>query len=204
MRPRVKICGVTRLCDARLAAALGADRIGCVLASDSPRRVDRSVVRRVVDELSERCEVVLVFRDAVLDDILRTTRSTGARSVQLHGADEAQAQGLEQRGLSVTRVLGVTDATRRLVSLQPAPTSTRPHLIDTGRGGTGRAFDWRLLGRRAPAFTYVAGGITPANVQDLLDRAPYGIDVAGGVESAPGIKCPTRMRALFATLEGLR
>lgn len=82
-------------------------------------------------------------------------------------------------------------------SLEPRPTRARPALLDVGGGGTGRGFDWTLLGARAPDATFVAGGIRPDNVRVLLKYRPYGIDLSSGVESSPGVKDPHKLRALF-------
>jgi phosphoribosylanthranilate isomerase len=72
-----------------------------------------------------------------------------------------------------------------------------PALLDVGGGGSGRSFDWDLLGTEAPPFTFVAGGIRPENVEALLEHRPYGIDLASGVESEPGVKDEEKLRELF-------
>jgi phosphoribosylanthranilate isomerase len=76
-------------------------------------------------------------------------------------------------------------------------------VLDVAAGGSGRRFDWALLGGRAPYATFIAGGITPDNVGALLRHAPWGIDVSSGVESAPGVKDGGRLKALFASLRQL-
>ena len=67
----------------------------------------------------------------------------------------------------------------------------------------GDSFNWSVLGRRAPAHVYVAGGINPENVEALMRFRPYGIDLAGGVEASPGVKDARRMRALFKAVGGV-
>jgi phosphoribosylanthranilate isomerase len=76
-----------------------------------------------------------------------------------------------------------------------------PVLLDIGAGGSGTPFDWRLLGRVAPPRLWIAGGITPENVDELLEHDPFGIDVSSGVEVAPGIKDARRLRKLFAAID---
>ncbi len=87
-----------------------------------------------------------------------------------------------------------------LPRFEPPPTEAQPALLDVGGGGSGRCFDWTLLGERAPPATFIAGGIRPDNVRALLKYRPYGIDLASGVESAagvPGEKDEAKLRALF-------
>jgi indole-3-glycerol phosphate synthase/phosphoribosylanthranilate isomerase len=198
MRPRwIKICGVRRALDAELAVALGATHIGCVLAQDSPRRATLGEVQRLRDAVGDAAQLVLVFRGASGTEIVSAVAFTGVPFVQPHGADEALCSELERRGLQVLRVHRVA---RALPAPEPAPSVDRPALFDGGRGGEGRRFLWELLGGQAPAYVFVAGGITADNAAELLRHRPFGIDVGSGVESAPGCKDQSRVRALFACL----
>jgi phosphoribosylanthranilate isomerase len=201
MRPRVKICGVRRAADARLAVALGADLIGCVLAEDSPRRARMVDVRAVHRAIDGRAELVLVFRRATAEQALAACRAAGTDRVQVHEGDAALVAQLLELGLRPTRVFAVAEGA--LPPLEPPPTPSRPALLDIS-AGRGRRFDWRLRQPRAPAATFVAGGIDAQNVTELLRSSPYGIDVSSGVETAPGIKDPARLQALFAQLEDRR
>lgn len=200
MRVNVKICGLRRAADAARAVALGATHLGCVLAADSPRRANFDDVRAVCDA-SSGVPVVLVFRDAPLAEILAACDATAVRRVQVHGADQMLLAALAANGCIVHRVLRVDPHTRALPALEPPPSPSQPALLDVGRGGSGECFDWRLLGERAPPATFIAGGIDPYNVEELLPRAPWGIDLSSGVESAPGVKDLTRLAALFTALE---
>lgn len=122
--------------------------------------------------------------------------------MQLHGAREATCELVEKAGLKVIRVRRVGGSARKLPRLLPKPGMHRLFLLDSGRGGTGKTFEWKLLGKRAPSHVFVAGGINPANVGAVMKMKPYGIDLAGGVESAPGIKDARLVRALFQTVGG--
>lgn len=199
MSPRVKICGICRARDARLALEAGAWRLGCVLAQDSPRRTTLARARELAVVFPER--VVLVFRDPALDDVLHAARTARTDQVQVHGVDESFYQALDQQGLRAWRVHPVARDATRLPRLEPRPSEDRPAVLDVGRGGTGERFAWDLLRRGAPHATLIAGGVSPDNVRALLHHRPWGIDVSSGVEESPGRKDARKLRALFEQLE---
>jgi indole-3-glycerol phosphate synthase/phosphoribosylanthranilate isomerase len=198
MKTRVKVCGLRRAADAALAIELGATHLGCVLVPDSPRCASLRDVARVLDAAGDAA-VVLVFRNATAGTVLAAVEATGVRRVQVHGAGDELLGRLETAGCLVHRVYSIEPGARVLPALAAAD-ETRPQLLDVAAGGSGRRFDWTLLGGRAPHATFIGGGITPENVGALLCHAPWGIDVSSGVESAPGVKDPGRLKALFASL----
>ena len=110
---------------------------------------------------------------------------------------------LRAAGVRVYPVLLITADATRLPQPDTEPTDDEPAVLDTG-GGTGIRFPWRLLAGGAPAHTFIAGGVRPDNVACLLAYRPWGIDLASGVESAPGIKQPAAMAALFASVAAAR
>lgn len=198
----IKICGLRRPQDAALAVALGATHLGCVLAADSPRGATLDEARAVRDAADGR-RLVLVFRDPSAADVLRAADALDTPHVQLHCASDALVATLAERGLRCARAYSVGRDADRLPPFTPKPTADRPAVLDVGRGGTGQRFDWGLLGHGCPDATFVAGGITPHNVTALLPHAPWGIDLSSGIESHPGHKDHTAMRALFAALPEL-
>ncbi|HUG12577.1 MAG TPA: phosphoribosylanthranilate isomerase [Opitutaceae bacterium] len=202
MKQRVKICGVTRVRDARLAVSLGATMIGCVLAADSARRATISQARAIVRAVGGIVPVVLVYREATQGTVLDACARTGATTVQLHDCEEAQCVALEAAGLRVIRVRRMDTLGPRLPAFAPAPGPRRLFLLDSGRGGTGTTWNWKLLGARAPKHVFIAGGIDPDNVGELMKLKPFGIDLAGGVESSPGVKDAGKLHALFAAIGG--
>jgi len=203
MKTRVKICGVTRVRDARLAVSLGASMIGCVMARDSKRRASPAKAAAIVRAVGGSVPVVLVYRSASELEIVAACGRTGARTVQLHDAPESVCANLESAGLRVIRVRQVKRGARVLPNLDPTPNPRRLFLLDSGGGGTGKTFNWKLLGSRAPAHVFVAGGINPGNVEALMKLKPYGIDLAGGVEASPGVKDAGLLRALFSAIGGV-
>ena len=208
----IKICGTTSLADAHLAVDAGADAIGFVFAP-SPRQVTPEQVAAITPKLPQSAEKIGVFSDSAFDEIFATILTAGLTGVQLHfdASLDLTAQLREQFG-SGLRIL-------RVVSFHAETPAAAPMLLDdphadailvdscskSGAGGTGRTYDWDLAAetifRRHVARRFIAaGGLTPANVADAIARLnPWGIDVASGVECAPGRKDPAKLRAFIAS-----
>jgi phosphoribosylanthranilate isomerase len=194
--PLVKICGLRRVQDAELAVALGATHVGAVRTKASPRRASLDEAREIFDAVASRAIRVLVFRDVPIEDVVRDARASGADCVQLYEGTDRDFERLESEGLRVLRVYRVEEDSHALPAILDS-SHARPALLDVAGGGTGRRFDWRLLGSEAPPFTFVAGGIRAENVGELLHHHPYGVDLSSGVERAPGVKDPEKLRGLF-------
>ncbi len=204
MRPLVKICGLKRVEDAEIAVSLGANLVGAVRTPSSPRRVSVDEARALFSRIGSNAARVLVFRDVPLEEVLSDARASGADWVQLYHASDSDVRRVESEGLRVLRVYDLSEATRRLPAFAAEPSAGRPALLDVGGGGSGRSFDWGLLGGAAPAFTFIAGGIRPENVAELLEHRPYGIDLSSGVEREPGVKDEAKLRRLFDRIDGKR
>jgi phosphoribosylanthranilate isomerase len=202
MSARVKICGLTREEDARLAVESGAWAIGMIFHRDSPRYVGVEQAAEIATAFRRRCEVVGVFVNTPLDDILQVLGSVPLTMLQLHG-DEGPAYCAEAKrrsGLKVMKAVRAKDvhAVRALSAYK-----TDFHMIDAyvpgTYGGTGERFDWELAAAH-PGDTplVLSGGLTAENVAEALAVArPYAVDVASGVESAPGVKDSYRLQAFF-------
>jgi phosphoribosylanthranilate isomerase len=198
---RVKICGVTRPEDARLAAALGASAIGIVLWPDSPRYVEPARAREIVAALPLFVSAVGVFVNQQ-DEAEQMAREIGLSAVQFHG-DEAPGT-YRSFPVRVIKAVTVADASaREEAAAVPAGATVLLDAHDrVKRGGTGRVVDWSIaamIARERPVI--LSGGLNPGNVAEALATvAPYAIDVSSGVESAPGRKDPEKLRALFIAL----
>jgi phosphoribosylanthranilate isomerase len=199
---RVKICGVTNLDDAELAAGLGAWAIGLIHHPASPRFCPPGVAAEVGAALKRRCEVAGVFVNAPLDEIAQAVEDEGLTIVQLHGDEGPSfcAEVARDTGCKVIKALRVGD-TGDVKAADAYPTDF--HMFDARRpglfGGTGETFDWELVaGRRSGIPAIVSGGLTPDNVGEAIARTrPYAVDVASGVEAEPGRKDPDLVRAFF-------
>ncbi len=201
MKPKVKICGVRRPEDAELALTLGATHLGTVMATRSPRcaSVDEA---RAVAAVASTVPHLLVFKDQSTEEISETARAVGGSHVQLYDPDDSQVERLNQLGFTVYRAITIATDAKTLPKLPDSRSTRVPIIIDAG-GGSGKAFDWQLLGLYAPDFVFIAGGIDTDNLADLLRHQPWGIDLSSGVEAAPGVKDPAKLHALFARLDAI-
>jgi phosphoribosylanthranilate isomerase len=199
---RVKICGVTRLEDAQLAAELGAWAVGMVFASESRRRCTVTEAEAIGAALRRRVEVAGVFVNEPLERIAELSERIGLTLVQLHG-DEGPAFCAEVARRTGARVIKAASVQGTFTIRSLARFRTAFHLLDGHapgqRGGTGEPFDWALARtRRSKVPLIVAGGLDAERVGAVIDALhPYAVDVASGVESAPGIKDPERLRAFL-------
>ena len=198
---RVKICGITREEDARLAADLGAWAVGFIFWPGSARFVHPQVARDIVRALPPFLTPVGVFVDQVREEIDAIAATVHLGAVQLHGDERPElARSLLHRVIKAVPL----DAEGHARGLDEWPDTLV--LLDAHdpvrRGGTGRPIDWDAAARIARQRPIVlAGGLTPANVAHAVEQVrPTAIDVSSGVESAPGIKDHARMRALFASI----
>ncbi|MGQ9920115.1 MAG: phosphoribosylanthranilate isomerase [Desulfobacca sp.] len=203
---RIKICGITSLEDALLAAHLGADALGFIFYPKSPRAVTPEVARQIIARLPPLVLSVGVFvnEDAAL--VLEVAEMVRLDWLQLHGEEPPDYCRYLNR--NVLKAIRVRDR-ESLVQMQPYQGSVRAFLLDTyssgQHGGTGQSFDWTLA-REAQAYgpVVLAGGLRPDNVAAALRAAaPQAVDVASGVEAAPGRKDPEKLRAFFGAAQAL-
>ncbi len=204
MATRVKICGITRLEDARLAAELGAAALGFNFYRPSPRYVEPGVAHGIIAQLPPLVVAVGVFADETDGvHVAKVAREAGVSAVQLHGPKFPEQDGALEgfriiRAVTVRQGIGAID----LSGLQASAfllDAFDPELL----GGTGKTFDWSQA-REAKRFgpIILAGGLTPENVgRAIREVRPHAVDVASGVESEPGKKDPEKLRAFFAAVE---
>ncbi len=188
--PRVKICGITRLEDALAAVRLGADALGFNFWPGSKRYLPPEAARAIVRALPPLVVTVGVFVDPTRAEAMAAAEASGVQVLQLHGDEPPElCAGLP---LPVLKGIRVRDE-GSLALLDGYAGAVAGFLLDAdsaGYGGSGRAFDWALAARAAAARPILlAGGLTPANVAEAVRVVrPFGVDVASGVESAPGVK----------------
>jgi phosphoribosylanthranilate isomerase len=201
---RVKICGITRLEDAQLASTLGAWAVGFIFWPGSPRFIDPDEAAPIVSALSPLVVPVGVFVDQPVEVVNDVARRLRLGAVQLHGSESNEYMAhVEPRIIKAASLESCTS--RWLDTLDPACLVLLDAADPVRRGGTGQTIDWESAARVAAARpTVLAGGITPANIASAVRRVrPAAVDVSSGVEHAPGIKDPDRLRALFQALEGV-
>ncbi len=180
---RVKICGISDIESAVVAAEAGADAIGLIFAP-SRRRVTPERAREIAGALPPFVTKVGVFVDEARERIEELIAACALDAVQLHGAETPLFSALFR--VPVVKAIRVKDASS-LDALGDYRVGA--FLLDTydaaALGGTGTTFDWSLAARAALTHRVIlSGGLTPGNVADALTRVhPYGVDVSSGVET---------------------
>jgi len=203
MTTLVKICGITRAQDARLAEKLGAWAIGLNFYEKSPRAIapaDAWNIRRKLAPTTQAIGVFVNWKPEVTMYLVHALQLTG---VQLHGDETPKHLNCLEDALPVIRAFRVNPG----FSMSNFKRFRRASyfLLDAAAkkdqfGGTGKTFDWSIAQRAAAKHKIIlAGGLTPENVGEaILTVRPYAVDVASGVEFRPGIKDPAKLRDFFA------
>jgi indole-3-glycerol phosphate synthase/phosphoribosylanthranilate isomerase len=202
----VKVCGLTRDEDSRMAWESGATWGGLIFAADSPRRVDVEQARRV--RASAPLRWVGVFVNEKPAGVAKVARALDLDAVQLHGDESAETVAATRAELHDSCEVWKAVRVRQDVAL--------PRLNETGadrllldayqpdtRGGTGTRFDWSLAANHPDLEKIVlAGGLSADNAVIACAVGAPLLDVSSGVEVAPGIKSSAKLEAFFAALRG--
>ena len=197
----VKICGITRLVDARVAVRAGANAIGFVFAT-SLRRISPAVAHEIGAHIHPSLRKIGVFVNSPIDEILEIVDLANLDGVQLQGSEPAEIVTAVKKAnpsLFVTKVVRALDeASVRGVSAGEADAV----MVDTRDPShpqvNAEPIPSAWLGGASIAKLIVAGGLTPANVGRLVqDVRPWGVDISSGVESGPGMKDPDKIRAFM-------
>ncbi len=193
---KVKFCGLKRPCDIVWANELHPDYAGFVFAG-TKRRVSDELAAELRRELDPSIPAVGVFVDDEPQHMASLVKKGVIQLVQLHGQeDEAFVQQIQtDLGVPVIKAFSIAnqdDVTRALESRADYI------LLDQGKGGTGKVFDWSLLkGIGRPYF--LAGGLTPQNAAQAAALQPYALDVSSGIET-DGVKDREKMTLFMTTL----
>ena len=195
---RVKICGVTRLADALHAARAGADAVGLNFFAGSPRCVSVDTAAAIAAALPEGVCRVGVFVDAGRDEIAAVAERVGLDAIQFHGAEPRDlCGGWARKTIKAVRV----DGPQALAAAADYPVDyllADAHVVGQV-GGTGRRVPLEWLVGVPSQRLILAGGLTPESVAEAVRAVrPAAVDVASGVESAPGIKDPEKVERFIA------
>lgn len=194
----VKICGVTSEEDALLAVAMGADAIGFNFVPSSPRFLAAARAADIAKRLPSEILTVGIFRDEAPQRVVDIINHTGLRAAQLHGRESADETAWVRRRVPVViKVFPGGDPALAKAAQYGADVI----MLDSASPGSGQVFDWSLAeGAPSGLRLLLAGGLTPENVAEAIDRVrPWGVDVASGVESSPGVKDATKVRRFIST-----
>ena len=202
MTVRVKICGVTRVEDARAAIAAGADMIGLNFYPKTPRCIDIDRARGIRAAVGPHVTLVGVFVNADRDYINARLRAAALNLLQFSGDEDDAALAGWPVPTILTRRLKPND-TGSIAAIRAdfvLLDAFDPKLL----GGTGCRIPLAQLRRLDLTRAFVAGGLNPGNVAEVAALAPYAVDCASGVESSPGIKDPEKIRSFVANAKRAR
>ncbi|HVN28028.1 MAG TPA: phosphoribosylanthranilate isomerase [Candidatus Binataceae bacterium] len=199
----VKICGITRVEDARAAIEFGVDMIGVNFYAPSPRSVSLARACEIRAAVGSSCKVIGVFVNASREFVSECLREARLDMLQFHGDEPASF--LEGWPVPVIRAV-------RLKAGEPfAPASYASSiyvLVDTFHpglyGGTGAKRSLADLRGIDLSRVFISGGLNADNVHEAVALSPYAVDVASGVESAPGIKDHDQMRRFIRNAKSAR
>ncbi len=207
MQARVKICGLTRGRDVLAAVSCGADAVGFVFAAGSKRVIDPKRARKLVQLVPAFVARVGLFLDQDAEQVGSILAQVPLSLLQFHGREDAAY--CRQFGLPYVKAVSMNDGLAAEQAVEQAEgefPDAAALLMDShepgGLGGTGRAFDWKRIGRTGGQIggqtgrpLILAGGLTPNNVRAAVRLVkPWAVDVSSGVEEAPGIKNAAAMR----------
>jgi phosphoribosylanthranilate isomerase len=208
MTPTVKICGLSTALTLDAALEAGADMVGFVFFSKSPRHIDWASARTLGRQARGHAKVVALSVDADDDTLKRIVDALSPDLMQLHGSETpARVKEIGELFARPTmKAIGV--ATREDLAAAKAYEGVADVLLIDAKppkdavlpGGNGRPFDWRLTQDfHAPLPWLLSGGLEPDNVEAAIALSgARGVDVSSGVESAPGVKDPAKTRAFVA------
>jgi phosphoribosylanthranilate isomerase len=199
---KVKICGITNREDALLAVDLGADALGFIFVSSSPRYIQPTIASNIIKELPPFITTVGVFVDSSKEEISSVIQQTGITTVQLHGNESPQFCTKMQ--IPVIKAFRV-DKNFQVSGLSKYEVSS--FLLDTyvegSLGGTGKTFDWKTaIEAKKIGKIILAGGLHPENIVEAIQVVqPYAVDVNSGVEQTPGRKEREKLERLFRNIQ---
>ncbi|MFC1658250.1 N-(5'-phosphoribosyl)anthranilate isomerase [Candidatus Omnitrophota bacterium] len=197
LRPKVKICGITNLEDALSAARLGADALGFVFYKRSPRYIKPGKAREIIKKLPPSIKKVGVFAGSREATAKRLAKHLKLDMLQFHG-NESKEFCLRFKGFKIIKAFRVG---RKILPSDLSGYAAWAYLFDTSLknkfGGTGKAFDWRLLGclKGLKKTIFLSGGLKPENVARALKVFPsQWVDASSSLEKSPGRKDRDKLR----------
>ncbi|RJG06415.1 phosphoribosylanthranilate isomerase [Noviherbaspirillum cavernae] len=208
-RTRIKICGLSRTQDVQVAVDAGADAIGLVFYSRSPRHVTPDTARKLIAAVPPYVTSVGLFVNASESEVADIVAAAPISLIQFHG-DETLEQCCSiaarvnrpfTRALRVQPGMTEEDLLKYEHDYRAASSLFAGLLLDAfvdGYGGGGKVFDWSLIPKELAPRVVLSGGLSAQNAADAIVRVrPYAVDVSSGVELSKGMKDPARIRAFI-------
>lgn len=203
---KIKICGIKNLAEARWAIASGADFLGFNFYPPSPRAISVEVccqITKVLRAESPHALLVGVFVNQPAAEIRHILERCDLDLAQLSGDEGLKDQEVlgerAYKALRISQTFQILSLEERIYRRKTPPALLVDASVPGEYGGTGQPADWDLASRIALARPiFLAGGLTPLNVAEAIRRVrPWGVDVASGVEAAPGKKDREKIRAFI-------
>ena len=199
----MKICGITRLEDARTAVSQGADALGFVFYPPSPRAITADKASEIIKQLPPFVTVVALFVNEAPEAIEQILSQVRIDLLQFHGDETPdECQRFHKPYMKAVRMREGID----LHAMRDSYADAGALLLDSYRkgvpGGTGERFEWDRIPEELAGDIVLAGGLGPENIeQAILEVQPYAVDVSGGVEKAKGIKDAEKIAAFMRGVE---
>ncbi len=187
---RVKICGITSVADAQIAVKAGADAIGLVFYAPSPRAVSIEQARVIATSVGPFVTVVGLFVNADATVVREVLANVALHVLQFHGDESREfCEQFQRPYMKAIRMRPELDVVQAIAEYPGAAAILLDAYCPGVPGGTGETFDWQRIPTQSARPIVLAGGLTPENVALAIQSTHvYGVDVSGGVESAPGKK----------------
>ena len=201
MKPRIKICGLTRRQDLQAAVDAGVDAIGLVFYSPSPRYVDLKRAAELARSVPPYVTIVGLFVNADPVVVKETLAVVPIHLLQFHGdEDESYCRQFDRPYMKAARVKPGMDLVQYAANFPSAQAILLDAFVD-GYGGGGKVFDWELIPSALSLPIVLSGGLNAGNVGEAIARVqPAAVDVSSGVESAKGIKDAEKIRSFIAAV----
>lgn len=201
-RTRIKICGITKPEDARVAIQAGADALGLVFYPKSPRSVSIDQAREIAAVIPPFVSLVTLFVDESADTVYQVLEALPVGLIQFHGVESPEfCQQFQRPWLKALRVKADTDIQAAGQLYSTASGLLLDAWQDGVPGGTGRTFDWQLASGELSVPLVLAGGLNAGNVGTAVTQLrPWAVDVSGGVEASPGIKDAGKIKNFVAAV----
>ena len=201
LRPRIKICGLTRPEDVSVAIEAGADALGLVFYPPSPRFVDLEKAATLARLVPPFVTTVGLFVNAEPQVVRETLAAVPLHLLQFHGdEDEAYCRQFNRPYVKAARMKPGVDLLQYISAFPSAQAILLDAFVD-GYGGGGKAFDWNLIPPALPKPLILSGGLDAANVGEAVVRVrPAAVDVSSGVEVAKGIKDARKIHAFVSAV----
>lgn len=186
---RIKICGLTRDQDVHAAVSEGADALGFVLFEPSPRAVTAEQAAQLIKHVPAFVTTVALFVNETATEISRALDVCSFDLLQFHGDESPEfCRQFNRPYMKAIRVRSADDIHRAVQQYPDAKALLLDAYVENLPGGTGQAFDWRLIPQLSVPWV-LAGGLNPTNVAEAINQVtPFAVDISGGVEASKGIK----------------